>query len=454
MREQAKSKRRTGIEVRAGLWLARHPHFVAGPAAVAASVAELGPVATGSIVGGLTAGMLAWYRAHPDSFDTLVAPRLRAFRRRWCSRYTGHLWRDVALSCDLAPVHRRTGEHRFPRVLRVRSYSPTIDSVLVRMVPGQSVRDWQDRAEAMADALRVERVAIERVRPQILGLVVQRAEPFTEVIDAPEIPADVDAVDVGRLYLGEDEYGHDWCERLAGRHWFVVSATGGGKNSIGWSAARSLVPLIGEGSCRLWMLDPKRVELQAGAGMAHRYAAEPDEMHAVVEEYVEDLRETQRRLSAAGLRKVTTPSREFPLNVLMMDELGMLMAYGDSRLARDYRSWLAEIGSQGRATLHSMMGFVQEPTKDVVPIRDLFTTRVCLRVTAASHVDMALGDGARLRGALADEIPDDPATAGIGYVVRQRSRVPMRVRAAYVDDREITEMVEAVQRGRDLRVVA
>jgi DNA segregation ATPase FtsK/SpoIIIE, S-DNA-T family len=241
---------------------------------------------------------------------------------------------------------------------------------------------------------------------------------------------------------------------LPGQHWFTAGAMGAGKNSIGWSALRDLAPLIRDGSCRVWMLDPKRVELAAGKGLAYRYADEPDDMHEVVEEYVEDLRETQRRLAETGDRKVTVPSREFPLNLLMMDEIGQLMAYGDASHARNYRRWFAEIGSQGRATMHSMMGFVQEPTKDVVPIRDLFTTRICLRVTTANHVDMALGDGARLRGALADEIPNDPATAGIGYVIRQRSRAPMRVRAAFVDDREITELVEFVQRGRDLRVVA
>ena len=56
-----------------------------------------------------------------------------------------------------------------------------------------------------------------------------------------------------------------------------------------------------------------------------------------------------------------------------------------------------------------------------------------------------LGEDARLRGALADEIPNIPDTAGIGYVIRPRTRTPMRVRAAYVDDREITELITFVQ---------
>jgi S-DNA-T family DNA segregation ATPase FtsK/SpoIIIE len=65
-----------------------------------------------------------------------------------------------------------------------------------------------------------------------------------------------------------------------------------------------------------------------------------------------------------------------------------------------------------------------------------------------------LGDGARQRGALADEIPNDVSTAGIGYVIRQRSRAPMRVRAAYVNDAEIDELIRFVTAGPGLRVVA
>jgi S-DNA-T family DNA segregation ATPase FtsK/SpoIIIE len=88
------------------------------------------------------------------------------------------------------------------------------------------------------------------------------------------------------------------------------------------------------------------------------------------------------------------------------------------------------------------MGYVQEPSKDVVDVRELFTTRVCLGVAAASHVDMVLGDGARERGALADEVPGDPRHAGIGYVIDATSRLPVRFRAAMVTDDEIDELVE------------
>src|SRR5699024_3554756 len=144
-----------------------------------------------------------------------------------------------------------------------------------------------------------------------------------------------------------------------------------------------------------------------------------------------------------GNRKVSI-SRETPLDLLILDELGALLAYGDAGASRALRKSLALVGSQGRATGHTMLGLVQEPTEDTVPVRELFTVRVCLRATSHSHVDMVLGDGARLRGALADEIPTDPATAGIGYVIRPRTRVPMRFRAAYVTDEQLQALVRFV----------
>ncbi|HVL83783.1 MAG TPA: hypothetical protein VM367_05730 [Pseudonocardia sp.] len=116
----------------------------------------------------------------------------------------------------------------------------------------------------------------------------------------------------------------------------------------------------------------------------------------------------------------------------------MLTAYGERGAVREALRLLAEILTQGRACLVSVMGYVQEPSKDVIDVRELFTTPVCLGVTAASHVDMVLGDGARERGALADEIPGDEATP---VRVRCRRRlapagaVPGRVRVRRRDRR-------------------
>ena len=85
-----------------------------------------------------------------------------------------------------------------------------------------------------------------------------------------------------------------------------------------------------------------------------------------------------------------------------------------------------------------VVGALQDPRKDVISLRNLFSTRIALRLDESDQVDMVLGDGARDRGALADQISPLPWTgAGVGYVRLEASPDPVRVRAAYVTDADI-----------------
>ena len=144
----------------------------------------------------------------------------------------------------------------------------------------------------------------------------------------------------------------------------------------------------------------------------------------------------------ANRLRICLITTDTPFEVLLIDELAMLTAYGDRADVREALRLLAEIMTQGRAARFSVMGYIREPSKDIIlDVRDLFTNRVCLGVTTASHVDMVLGDGARDRGALADEIPGDARHAGIGFTIDPVTRLAVRFRAAYVTDAEIDELV-------------
>jgi S-DNA-T family DNA segregation ATPase FtsK/SpoIIIE len=83
---------------------------------------------------------------------------------------------------------------------------------------------------------------------------------------------------------------------------------------------------------------------------------------------------------------------------------------------------------------------LQDPRKDVLPFRDLFPTRIALGLTEESQVDMVLGDGARNRGALADQMPR--WAKGVGYVILDGTPDPMRVRFSYLSDDHIRAMAE------------
>jgi hypothetical protein len=108
--------------------------------------------------------------------------------------------------------------------------------------------------------------------------------------------------------------------------------------------------------------------------------------------------------------------------VVLVDELAFLTAYQPERdLRKRAEAAIATLTSQGRSVGVCVVGALQDPRKDVISLRNLFSTRIALRLDESDQVDMVLGDGARDRGALADQISPPPTGAGVGYV---RLRLP------------------------------
>jgi S-DNA-T family DNA segregation ATPase FtsK/SpoIIIE len=191
------SKRKVGIEWRIAAWSARHPGVSMGLPGVGIAAASAPEVAAGVLGAGL-AGGLAWARANPDSFDRLVLPHLRTARRRWLSMtYTGPAWRRNMRECGLTREHPTTGELLIPRIIRLRAYSGQVETVWVKILKGQTAKQWMEAAEALAAAFNAERVSIEKVKPRLLAMVVQRREPFTAVIPAPPPPPPPPKEEVG-----------------------------------------------------------------------------------------------------------------------------------------------------------------------------------------------------------------------------------------------------------------
>ena len=438
--------RPVGREVRVLVWLARHPLIWAVPLVLAVAGWWWGARPVGIAFGVLVLGLVGWWRAHPASFDRRVAPWVRSGWRRWTA-YRGRRWAAVLGDCELVREQRRTGEILCPRVMRVRSVTPSIDTLTVRMVRGQDLRTWTDHTPALADALHAERVAVSRRRPGVVTVIVERRNPFTHPVDATPIPATSAEVNLTRLDVGDTEYGTPLLLNIRGKRLLVVGASGAGKSSLLWDPLRAMGPMIRDRLVRVWMIDLKGgTETDRGQALFHRWATTMDDAVALLEDFRDSMVARQAWMRQAGVRRCEiTP--QTPYELLMIDELAMLTAYGDRSSVRDALRLLAEILTQGRAADHGVAGYVQEPTKDVVDVRELFDTRICLGVTAASHVDMALGDGARDRGALADEIPGDPDHAGIGFVIDTGSRLPVRFRAGHVTDPDIDELATRCHPG-------
>ncbi|MEV0734230.1 FtsK/SpoIIIE domain-containing protein [Polymorphospora sp. NPDC050346] len=405
------------------------------------------------------AGLGVWWWKSRESFDRSVTLRLlSAWRRLWVY----HRQWDESMSLS-GLVKTFDGGRKVPVLLSVRCTYAT-DEVVLRMPRGQAPDVYHKAASnlaysfgsrhcrvfstrrALAPArsgrfawlLRLVDAVRYRDRPRHVTLVFIRRDPLTRVVKPLPVPA---VPDFTALPLGMREDLVVYCLRLLATHVLVGGATRMGKGSVIWSLLRALAAGITSGLVRVWAIDPKGgMELSIGRPLFARYVDDDwSSMADMLEDAVTVMRERQRKLR--GRVRVHTPSIDDPLIVIVIDEIAALLAYlPDSEIRNRITQTLGLLLSQGAGLGVLVVAATQDPRKEVVTVRDLFPTRIALGLTERGHVDLILGDGARERGALADQIP--LSAKGVAYVLLDGQPEPARVRMSYIDDALIREMAE------------
>jgi S-DNA-T family DNA segregation ATPase FtsK/SpoIIIE len=270
--------------------------------------------------------------------------------------------------------------------------------------------------------------------PGRVRVILYSRDPLTATVPVMD-PASVP--DLRALPVGLAEDGTLYRLRLLGRHHLIAGASDAGKASVLWSAIRAVAPDVASGRVQLQGIDPKRMELVFTPNMFTRLETTIPGAVALLETNVTAMQERQDRLSGTSRQHLATPAD--PAVVIVIDELASLTAYCTDRDAKKrIEAALSLLLSQGRAVGYYVIAALQDPRKDVVQFRDLFTARICLRVTEASHVDMVLGDGALERGATAHLIPD--TLPGVGYVHIDGAKEEVRVRFTWVTDEHLRDM--------------
>ncbi|MFC6085798.1 FtsK/SpoIIIE domain-containing protein [Sphaerisporangium aureirubrum] len=382
----------------------------------------------------VVSALTGWRFTEPASFTRWVGLRLRAW---WVLMwvYRRH-WQPVMVVSGLAK-HLGAREY-LPRLVKV-TCTPTADVVRVKMLSGQSADAWQERADNLAHGFARPQCRVTLGAPGRLVLVFPRRDLLATAIPALPLPA---GPLVASVPIGLREDGAPYLLKLHGTHVLVAGATGAGKGSWLWSAIRALLPAAAAGLVQLWALDPKLMELSYGRDLfGKRYAADPADCAELLEAAVQVMQERAARY--AGVHHAHVPTVDDPFVVVIVDEVAFLTAYQtDRKLKERILGALATLTTQGRAVGFTVLAALQDPRKEVLSIRNLFPDKIALRLDEPTQVDLVLGDGARDRGALADQISSYPATgAGVGYVRLEANPEPVRVRAAYVSDTDIRAMV-------------
>jgi S-DNA-T family DNA segregation ATPase FtsK/SpoIIIE len=382
-------------------------------------------------LGALVLAGVLWHRRWPDSFSRHVVRRARG-TWRWNTRYR-RLWHPAMDGVGLTKTTPARVVY-VPQVVAVHS-TRVVDVLDVRLLHGHTPDDVAASAEGLRHVFGAYRCKVTETAPGRVRLTMYARDPLTATIPpiAPTASPDLAALPVG---LAED--GDPYAARLLGRHILIAGASGAGKGSVLWSLVRALAPAVANGSVRLWGIDPKRMELPFGRGLFARLVeSDLDAVADLLDQAVRDMQARAEVLSGVTRQHEATPYD--PAIVIVIDELAALTAYvPDQKLKKRIQNALSLLLSQGRAVGFYVIAALQDPRKEVVAFRDLFTVRVALRTTEAEHADLILGDGASDRGAMTHKIPD--SLPGVAYVHVEGAHEPVRVRFSYLSDDDIREM--------------
>ncbi|MFF0492595.1 FtsK/SpoIIIE domain-containing protein [Nocardia sp. NPDC004068] len=384
------------------------------------SLPVAGAVALGVLVdwrAGVAAGLgavalwVAWRLWWPSSFERWVTGRARTRWFRWW-RYRRRWQTVMALEGLTADLNDQV---LTPALLRIQ-IGRVADVVDVRVLNGQDVQTWQTRSSTLRHSFRAIGLRVRPVQAGRVRLEVIHRDILRKPIPLPRVVRDAKTVDLEALPVGMTQLGAAWELGLAATHVLVAGTTGAGKGSVAWSLIAALGPRIAEGSVVLWVLDPKGgAEFGFGESWFDRFAY--DNTRGALEL----LREAARVLLARSNRirpriaRKLSASTDEPFIVLIIDEAASLTEYyADKKVKEEIERLLGLILTMGRAAGIVVVGFVQDPSKEVMRLRQLYPTRIAMRLVEPTQTTMVLGPTAGDRGAAPELI--SPKTPGVGFV--------------------------------------
>lgn len=377
-----------------------------------------------------------WATHSPVSYERWVAgPARRRSWRRWLTGNWPLLARQSGIARQVPITVKVRGRHGVERVERMTWQSPRLSEVRadarsitarIQCAPGQTVDELEGGLLRLATTAAVERFHSQRLGPNEVELTLMMLD---ELGWPTEAVAPVNVSDVGAVSMGRTATGNVWELNLRGRHTLVVGCSGAGKGSVLWGVCGGLAPAVSDDRVRLWGIDLKRgVELAMGRGLFSVLVDSPEDAVLTLRQLIEVIDDRGRAM--AGKSRLHEPTPGDPLHVLVIDELAILTAYCDPAAAREANRLLGEILTQGRALGVVVLACVQDPRKEVVGLRGLFTQTVAMRLRSVFEVSMVLGEG------MADRAPAhriSPANPGTAYVVDDGGQC-MEVRADYWPD--------------------
>ena len=223
-------------------------------------------------------------------------------------------------------------------------------------------------------------------------------------------------------------------------HLLIAGATGSGKSVCMNAVIAGLMMNATPDQVRFVMVDPKRVELTAYAGIPHLAFSEVivdmDKVVGTLQAVVGEMDARYKKFASLGVRNIDSYNRhprilkKIPYWVIIIDELADLMMAAPFEVEK----LLCRLAQLARATGIHLVVATQRPSVDVVTglIKANFPTRIAFAVTSQidSRTILDMGGAEKLLGR-GDMLfmPTDVAK-------------PIRIQGVYVSDPEVERLVE------------
>ncbi|HEY2910116.1 MAG TPA: FtsK/SpoIIIE domain-containing protein, partial [Gemmataceae bacterium] len=259
------------------------------------------------------------------------------------------------------------------------------------------------------------------------------------------------------IFLGKDVEGRPLAYDLHDMpHLLIAGRTGTGKSVCLNTIILSLLLTRRPDECRMILIDPKKVELSDYAHIPHLMTPvvkDEKKADAILSWAVEKMEERYEWLHRARVRKITAYNelpfdeivrrinpdseeerkaipRQMPYIMILIDEVGDLMM----KMKKEIEGNIILLAQKSRAAGIHLILATQKPTVDVITglIKSNLPARICFQVTNRSDSGVVLDEKGAER------------LLGMGDMLFLQNGSVTRAQGAFVDDKEIERIVDAV----------